>query len=844
MKIIKLFFKLIVIVILFFTLLIIVAKVYEKQIIGKAVSVLNKKIDFPVFVSDISFSIIKKFPDATLELSDVTILSSEKLNKNDFTKNADTLLYVKKLFLSVNILSLRNNKLEIIKAYADNARINIFVDKQGHENYNIFPVKEQIKQQNSDTLSDNTLKFMLNKIQFKQLSFKFINRYKNISGNLYAPLYTIKGEFYKNEYSAVTSGKLRLTSFKQGKIVIKPDDFAKINLIANVTNNKIEFVNSKIYTKNITLLVNGNISTDKVTFVDVNITGNSNNINDIASFILTDNSFITSGELGISAIIKGKISSKISPYFTVNYRLINGSIKYTKQNISISNIELNGNYTNGKSRNLSTSKLTVSEVKAQTDKSNISNGKFSIINFNNPYIKLSADANIDISNITALFSIKSDYQISGNITGNIAFSGKYSAEKKFMHQLKIWNKNIDAQCDINIKTKDITLLKADLKSDIKLIDNSIYFSDISGNINKTDLTTSSIVINDYFTPIVDSTAYFNINTDIKADKFYYKNFKNLFNKKTGTNSKPLNINLKSKIKLNYAEYEKIKAKNISTLLLYRSNNLTISNLKADIFNGSITSDIKYFKNYDNRYILQTHTKTSKVNVKSLFTSFDDFKQKMLKAENISGNVTSDFDFEAYFKNNKIETATIEMLGHIKIENGKLTNYKPIQEVAKYSEISDLKDIEFSIIENNIMISEQTVHIPQMNINSNAFDISLYGWQKFNSDFEYHLHIYLSDFIGGKSKRLAKQQSEFGYIEDDSYGKKSLFIKVSSENGNIKTGLDKEVIKQNFKKNIQQEKFEFKKALHDEFGWFKKDSTLNKPKPKQKKKEFIIEWDDE
>jgi hypothetical protein len=350
MKILKLFFKLVGGIILLFILLIIIAKVYEKQIIGKAVSVLNKKIDFPVYVSDISFSLIKKFPDATLQLSDVTILSSEKLNKKDFKiTNVDTFLYIKKLFLSVDILSLRDNKLEITKAYADNARINIFIDKRGYENYNVFPAKGKEQQQNSDSLSSNYLKFMLNKIQFKQLNLKFINKYKNISGNLFTPNYTVKGEFYKNEYTAETKGQLRLTSFKQGKIVIKPDDFANINLNVNVTNDKIELANSTITTKNIALQVNGYILTKEQMFVDISISGNSN-INDIANFVVPGNSFTTSGKLDISAVIKGEISSKVSPYFAVNYRIVNGNIKYTKQNIQIKNINLNGNYTNGKNR--------------------------------------------------------------------------------------------------------------------------------------------------------------------------------------------------------------------------------------------------------------------------------------------------------------------------------------------------------------------------------------------------------------------------------------------------------------------------------------------------------------
>ena len=56
--------------------------------------------------------------------------------------------------------------------------------------------------------------------------------------------------------------------------------------------------------------------------------------------------------------------------------------------------------------------------------------------------------------------------------------------------------------------------------------------------------------------------------------------------------------------------------------------------------------------------------------------------------------------------------------------------------------------------------------------------------------------------------------------------------------------DKQGAKQNLKENIAEEKHTLKQILKDEFGWFKKDSTLNKKdKPKDDGK-FIIKWDEE
>jgi hypothetical protein len=260
--------------------------------------------------------------------------------------------------------------------------------------------------------------------------------------------------------------------------------------------------------------------------------------------------------------------------------------------------------------------------------------------------------------------------------------------------------------------------------------------------------------------------------------------------------------------------------------------------------GQFIGSVNYFTQSDNKYLLQTHTETNHVNIKSLFSAYDNFEQTFITDKNIDGYLTSNFDFEMMYKGDDIVTSSIELMGHVRIDNGKLINFEPIREISKYSDVEEVENIEFSKLENDILISNSTVHIPKMDISSNAFDISLYGTQQFSGDFEYHLQLNLSDFLGGKSKRLAKQHSEFGNIEDDGNNNRTLFLIATYVDGVTKVKLDGDEIKGSVKNSAKDEKKEFKKVMNKEFGWFKNDSTLKEPEKKAKKPAFEIQWDEE
>jgi hypothetical protein len=98
-------------------------------------------------------------------------------------------------------------------------------------------------------------------------------------------------------------------------------------------------------------------------------------------------------------------------------------------------------------------------------------------------------------------------------------------------------------------------------------------------------------------------------------------------------------------------------------------------------------------------------------------------------------------------------------GDFKLENGAIYNYEPLSELSKMP-IPGLKDLDsliFQTLNSQVFIYRNEIYFPKTDIITNATDISAYGMQSFNEDYEYHLKLYLRDIFFSKNKKLLKEQ---------------------------------------------------------------------------------------
>ena len=79
--------------------------------------------------------------------------------------------------------------------------------------------------------------------------------------------------------------------------------------------------------------------------------------------------------------------------------------------------------------------------------------------------------------------------------------------------------------------------------------------------------------------------------------------------------------------------------------------------------------------------------------------------------------------------------------------------------------------------------------------------------------------------------------------------KVLIIKGDAS-GNVDVAYDRSKAKEHISEKYKEEKQNIKQILHEEFGLFKKDTTIIKKKkkqaekPKPKKKKVQVQWDDD
>jgi hypothetical protein len=258
-------------------------------------------------------------------------------------------------------------------------------------------------------------------------------------------------------------------------------------------------------------------------------------------------------------------------------------------------------------------------------------------------------------------------------------------------------------------------------------------------------------------------------------------------------------------------------------------------------NGKVSGNGGVMLDGNSNLLVKGHTSLKKIDIKQLFYAFGNFGQNILRDNHLKGNLSGDifvsceWDNQMNFNKN---TALVE--SNIEITNGELINFEPLQGLSKFISLAELKDIKFSTLKNQVFIRHQQIIIPQMDINSSAFNITGSGVHDFDNHYTYRINVLLSEVLARKAKQNKKENSEFGIVEDDGLGKTKIPLIIVGYNNDYKISYDTKGLKDIIKESMQGQKRELKNIFKEEFGMFKNDSTVTKPKTSQK---FNLEWDE-
>jgi hypothetical protein len=802
---------------------------------------LNNEISTKIEAREYSLSFLKRFPKAAVELKDVVIWSSPTFDKSQFKKtNTDTLLSAVSAFLEFRMTDIIRENYNIDRITVDNGRLNIFSDSSGNINYEVY----------SDSTSGSGDDFVINleRINATSVETRYVNTATSldISGTISSGVFKSRIAGDNIDFSCNTD--LVIRSIDILSTPIRTNASVTIDLNLHDSDSGIVFRKGTMKLESYKFGLSGSISSDNI--MDLRITGQDIDLAGIKKYFPEDflnryNEYSPSGILKSECRIYGLLSWKQNPGIELLFSIEKGNIRYDRSNVGINGLSLDGSFTNGPKRGPETWLIDLKHVGFTIGSARWA-GSFRLSDITDPFIDLSFSGEIKPDELLSFLPVPEIISAGGSFRLNMNLSGRPGNKKKYNMSDLI---SLHPEADIAFNSFYVTN-KNDLWS-FDDIDGNIM---VAGNVWAEDLVFSCrghrFRVNGEFANLPAWLAGRNVTLKVNADistgnldpvVFWGDTSKTAQGEKRAF-SFPSDIEASVRFKTDNIVYGSFSAEKISGVFNYRRGIFDVSDLSINAMGGTARGEFYLTQNKSKSYISRGNFTFSDIDINRTFTAFRNFGQDFLRAENIagtlSGNLTILMPLDSMMNP---DTKTLTAEGKYIIENGALRNFEPVKALSGFIELSELENITFSKLENDLFIKNNYLAVPQMDIKSSAADFSVNGKHSFNNNYEYHVKVYLSQILSKKAKNNARYTTEFGPVEEDGLGRTSIFLKLTGNGEDVKVVPDMIATRNNIKQSLKKEKGTLKNILNEEYGWYKSDSTVKTGTTSKPK--FRIQFDE-
>ncbi|MBK8807388.1 MAG: hypothetical protein IPO21_12395 [Bacteroidales bacterium] len=801
---------------------------------------LNKEIKGEiVFSGDIEFSVIEKFPYASVTFNNIRAYSSSNFNRTHHPINTDIAVEANKIYIQLNLFDLIRKRYKISKITFENAVINIYADNNGEYNFMYYqPTKDSVK---------SKLDIEITNLSLINVKTTYWDSRNNLFFNGFFQNLDFSGKFADKDFTIESAADFHCYKFSRDKEIFIYDKSLNYTAQIDVKNDNYIIKKLEVGHQDILISAEGNLLYSEAT-KNVNLKINAE---DASLKILTTliplsfkqklDNFSFDGFLNLNASVAGNITDAQMPRLELQYKISNGKVIYKNYTFLVSTT---GTVKTSDISNVSKYNLESGQTALSVGES-MFKGAFSLNDFDKLTLSCLFQSNINLEDLNRFKLIESKYAVSGSAKGGIDFS---SSLKEFDFY-KVGTYNLEAKLNLsNVSFKDQDNKSNEisyLSGGLQIKQNSLYLDCISLKAFKAKLQISGEIDNlpQYLSP---ESAPLYLKLDVVADTLDFNFVQDKSNKSNTpkTNSEPFrfpeNIRLTSNFSISELRHEKLVVNNIKSKLVVLDNKILLENLNCNIFKGSLFANTVATVLPNGNISISGENDIKNIDVPSIFQAFNNFDQDFLKDTHLKGLLSSSTNFTLQLSNDfKFITNTLKAQTDLVVNNGALINFEPVLELSKFVEISELKNINFSSLKNSVVIRNDSVYIPQMDINTNAFNIGVSGVQSFDTDFDYSIMLYLNEFLS-KKKNNQKEKEFFGELEDDGLGRIKLFLRIFGNPDSFKIQWDKKNSRQNNKVKIQEEKSELIKIFKEEFNKNKESDSDENLKDEN---DFNYDFDD-
>jgi hypothetical protein len=725
----------------------------------------NKNLNAIVSFDDTSLSFFRNFPSASITVNNISVA-----NKAPFA--GDTLFAAQAVNVTMNITELfkSSNEAKQLKSITtNNGFVHIIFDKEGIGNYDIA-LQNETKE--ADTVSAPTnIKLDINGYQLENMRFQYLDRASKINLVLDSIYHSGNGNFEKSILDLDTKTEA-FVSFGMDSVNYLNKVHVDLNAIIgiDIDNSKYSFKENIAHINKMPLHFEGFIQLlEENQLYDINFETTDSSFKNALALLPEEYSgnlegVKTEGNFTLKGNVKGMLSEKTIPNFSVNVSAKNARFQYENLPKAVENITIDANIIN-KSGIVDDTYLSLNTTEFTIDQDVFSlNGTIKEMT-KNPAIQLVANGTINLQNLSKAYPVALENDLTGilkaniktrftmsaiekqqyssiNNSGSVSLSGFEYRSEELPNPFYIGN----ATLNFNPNTVQLTNFKASSGStDIEVngnLNNLYGFLFTDENLEgKFKLTSNTLKVDDFLSAT---------ETEIETDTDETYNIK-----------VPDFLDVTLDAKANTVFYTDITLTNVSGKLIIKDETVTLQNINSNIFGGNIGFNGDFStKNETSAFAMNLDLQ--KIQIADSFSHLSMLNAIAPISKAVNGKVTTKIDVSGFLKDDltpDLQTISGDLFGKL-LETKVVSSNSPTLNLLD----NKLNFIDFSKLNlNNVSaqfgFKDGKTSVKPFDINYKDVKMTISGAHSFNNLMDYNIEFdvpvkYLGSSVTNALKKLS------------------------------------------------------------------------------------------
>ncbi|ESU21191.1 hypothetical protein FEDK69T_25580 [Flavobacterium enshiense DK69] len=731
----------------------------KDKIKNNLTELINEKSTGEMKIGDLQVSLFQGFPSLTVQVKDVIVKDSLwHLHKR-------TLLKADKVYAKVSPWAILKKTISVNNLTIKNAVIDIYIDEKGYSNMSVFTNFKKEKKPEENEKSD--LEVNIDEIDFTDVTLVSENQIKKKNFNFITSDLEMRISRNDMGWKAAVAVETFVNSMTfnttKGSYAEKKIIKGEIGVVYNSEKKQIG-----AYSKELT--IGGNPFEVKATFG----ISKTNSLFKImlfcpsiqwreASSLLANNvrtkldKFNLAEPFDVRCTLKGNLKVRGNPSIHVIANMENN--KLTTKNEVIDDCSFKGEFINHYVKNGifgdPNSAVFLHGFRGNYRGIPFTTKDMMIFNLKKPIASGSVKSDFDVTAFNSIFSKDLLQFTKGKANVSVQFKANVvdlKISKPFIiGNVNILNSNFAygqsklAVADCNLKM-EFTQDKLDIRTfGFKTPKSEFYMKGYAGNfMNLYYDNPEKIVLNlDINCPKIDLSEFIFMlksnkkGTSKKSPKG--KNRSDFLEKALNNSNLALNLNIDK------LTYKKFKATNAIANIKTSSDNIAIEKVAIRKGNGTINLNgiiDRTGKNDD----FNLKVNVSKLDIRDLLYSFDNFGSATINYKNITGNI----DLNANLNGILTDKGGIErnsLNGNLTfiLKNGAFINFQPIENVGeKVFPGRNFKKVTFENLNGDFKVSNRNIYISPMKVNTSVLNFDLSGVYALERGTNLNVDVYLRD----------------------------------------------------------------------------------------------------